>query len=89
MINLKVRFKNPVFYLQILAVVISSILAYKGITASEITSWDKLWEIICQSISNPYMLFLIAVNIYNSLIDPTTKGIGDSKRALTYDEPSS
>lgn len=88
MFNWKIRLKNPIFYIQILMAIVSSVFAYMGITASEITSWGKLWEIICQALSNPYILFLSAINIYNSLIDPTTKGISDSKRAMTYDEPS-
>lgn len=88
MFNLKIRLKNPIFYIQILMAIASSVLAYMGITASEITSWGKLWEIICQALSNPYILFISVISIYNSLIDPTTKGISDSKRAMTYDEPS-
>lgn len=46
MINWKIRFKNPVFYIQLIVSIISSIFAYMGITASEITSWYKLFEII-------------------------------------------
>ena len=42
MINWKVRFKNPIFYMQILVATVTPIFAYMGITASEITSWDKL-----------------------------------------------
>lgn len=88
MFNWKIRLKNPIFYIQILMAIASSVLAYMGITASEITSWGKLWEIICQALSNPYILFISVISIYNSLIDPTTKGISDSKRAMTYDDPS-
>lgn len=54
MINWKIRFKNPVFYIQLIVSIISSIFAYMGITASEITSWYKLFEIIRQAFSNPY-----------------------------------
>lgn len=89
MINVKVRLKNPIFYIQILTAIVSPIMAYMGITTSEISSWGKLWEIISQAISNPYILFLVSISIYNSLIDPTTRGIGDSKKALTYDKPNS
>lgn len=88
MINLKVRLKNPVFYVQIIATIITSVLTYMGITAPEITSWTKLWDIICRALSNPYVLFLVAISIYNAVIDPTTRGLGDSKRALSYDKPN-
>ena len=30
----------------------------------------------------------MVISIYNFLIDPTTKGISDSKKAMTYDEPN-
>jgi len=59
-----------------------------GITASEITSWYKLFEIIRQAFSKPYIIFIMVISIYNFLIDPTTKGISDSKKAMTYDEPN-
>ena len=36
--NLKVRLKNPVFILQIVLAVLTPILAYAGITASDITT---------------------------------------------------
>ena len=88
MINWKIRFKNPVFYIQLIVSIISSIFAYMGITASEITSWYKLFEIIRQAFSNPYIIFIMVISIYNFLIDPTTKGISDSKKAMTYDEPN-
>ena len=48
----------------------------------------KLFEIIRQAFSNPYIIFIMVISIYNFLIDPTTKGISDSKKAMTYDEPN-
>lgn len=86
-INWKVRLKNPVFYLQILVAVISPILAYTGITASEITSWNKLSEVLQAAIRNPYIVFLIFSSVYNAIIDPTTKGLRDSERAKKYTQP--
>lgn len=88
MINWKVRFKNPIFYMQILVATVTPIFAYMGITASEITSWDKLLSVVQTAISNPYILFLVATSIYNAIIDPTTIGIGDSKKARTYNAPT-
>ena len=64
MINWKIRFKNPVFYIQLIVSIISSIFAYMGITASEITSWYKLFEIIRQAFSNPYIIFIMVISIY-------------------------
>ena len=87
-INLKVRFKNPMFYVQIILSILTPILAYSGLTATDLTTWSKLGEVLVQAISNPYVLSLVAVSVYNALIDPTTKGIGDSEQALTYDTPN-
>lgn len=86
-INLKVRFKNPMFYVQIVLSVLTPILAYSGLTATDLTTWAKLGEVMVQAISNPYVLSLVIVSVYNALIDPTTKGFGDSENALTYETP--
>ncbi len=88
MINWKVRFKNPVFYVQLVISIMSPIFAYLGITAKDITTWDSLLDIFKQALSNPYILSLIAVSVYNAVIDPTTQGVGDSKRAISYNNPA-
>lgn len=88
MINWKVRFKNPIFYIQLIISIMSPIFAYLGITAKDITTWESLFNIFRQALSNPYILSLIAVSIYNAVVDPTTQGIGDSKRAISYNNPA-
>ena len=88
MINWKVRFKNPVFYIQLIISIMSPIFAYLGITAKDITTWESLFDIFRQALSNPYILSLIAVSIYNAVVDPTTQGVGDSKRAISYNNPA-
>ncbi len=87
-INWQVRFSNPVFYGQLVLSVLTPILAYMGITMADLTTWVKVWEVIVQAISNPYVLVLVIANVYNTIIDPTTKGIGDSIKALTYTKPN-
>jgi phi LC3 family holin len=86
-INWKVRFNNPMFYVQLVLSVLTPILAYSGLTATDLTTWAKLGEVLVQAISNPYVLSLVVVSVYNALIDPTTSGFGDSEQALTYDTP--
>ena len=86
-INWKVRFKNPLFYVQIILSVLTPILAYSGLTATDLTTWAVLGDVLGQALSNPYVLSLVIVSVYNALIDPTTKGFGDSANALTYDAP--
>ncbi len=87
MINYKVRFKNPVFIGQLVLSVLLPIVAYLGLNLSDLTTWGALGNVLLQAISNPYVLGLVIVSVFNALTDPTTKGIGDSDRALTYDEP--
>lgn len=86
-LNLKVRFKNPVFIAQIVLAVIMPILGYMGLTAEDITTWRILVEVLFEAIKNPYVLVIVAVSVWNALNDPTTKGVGDSENALTYTEP--
>lgn len=85
--NLKVRFKNPVFIAQLILAILAPILAYAGLTVQDLTSWQALGEILLGAIRNPYVLGLIVVSVWNALNDPTTAGITDSAQALTYDKP--
>lgn len=87
-INWKVRFKNPVFIAQLVLSIITPILAYVGMSASDITSWTILGQLLIGAISNPYVLGLVAVSVWNCINDPTTEGISDSERALTYEKPA-
>lgn len=85
--NLKVRFKNPVFIAQMVLAVLTPILVYAGLTVQDITTWKSLGDLILGALSNPYVLGLVAVSVWNALTDPTTAGLGDSNLAMTYDKP--
>jgi phi LC3 family holin len=87
MINLKVRFKNPIFLSQIVLSVLTPILAYAGLTLADLTSWSALGQVLIDAMLNPYVLGLVAVSVWNALNDPTTKGLSDSKQAMTYSSP--
>lgn len=87
-INWKVRIKNPAFWIQIALAIVTPILAYFGLTGADMTTWPLVWQTFLRAISNPYVCFLIAVSVMNAIPDPTTKGIGDSTRALTYIQPN-
>ncbi len=79
-INWKVRLKQPAFWIATIPVVISfvySVLALAGVVPS----------ITEESVQN---LFIMAVSLLAQLgivVDPTTKGVSDSDRAMTYDKP--
>ena len=86
-INWKVRIKNPYFWIQIGIAILMPILAYMGLSVEDLTSWAKLGEILLSAISNPYVIGLVAVSVFNAIQDPTTKGLSDSENAMTYTEP--
>ena len=85
--NFKVRAKNPVFWVQILLGAFATALAYAGLTASDLTSWGGVLDVIISTVKNPYCVFLIASNVWSALNDPTTSGLTDSDRAKTYEKP--
>ena len=86
-INWKVRIKNPLFWVEVGLAIIVPILGYMGITAEDLTSWRVLGEVLFEAVKNPYVLALVVVSTWNAIVDPTTKGVSDSKQALTYTIP--
>ena len=87
MINLKVRFRNPVFIAQLILAILTPILAYAGLTVQDLTTWEALGDLLLGALSNPYVLGLIVVSVWNAVNDPTTHGLKDSERAMTYSYP--
>ena len=80
-INWKVRLKNPVFWLTVIPAVITfvyTVLGAVGVVPS--LSEDVVVNIITALIS--------ALTTVGVLVDPTTKGVGDSERAMGYDVPN-
>ena len=88
-INWKVRFKNPVFIAQLLLAILTPILAYAGLTVQDMTTWQAIGDLLLGAISNPYVIGLVVISVWNALNDPTTTGITDSAKALTYYAPNS
>lgn len=88
MINWKVRVKNPVFWVQVLCAIVLPILAYLGLSWEDMTSWAALGGIFLEAIKNPVILASVIVSVWNAINDPTTKGLADSTRAMTYDKPN-
>lgn len=86
-INWKVRLNNPHFIAQIVLAVLLPVLAFMGLTLQDLTSWGELVNILIKAVSNPYVVGLVVVSVYNAVSDPTTKGMSDSNRAMTYSEP--
>ena len=88
MINWKVRIKNPVFWVQVAAAIVLPILTYLGLSWEDMTSWAALGGIFLEAVKNPVILVSVLVSVWNAVNDPTTKGLGDSRRAMEYTEPN-
>lgn len=88
-INWKVRFSkdNITFILRFIGALAIPVLAYLGLELRDLTSWNMVLDVLQSFISNPYLVILTVVNALNMTIDPTTKGITDSEKALSYTEP--
>lgn len=81
-INWKVRFKNPMFVAQLVMSVLVPILAYANLTVQDLTTWKALGDLLLGAFSNPYVLGLVAISVYNAVLDPTTRGMNDSLNVL-------
>ena len=83
MINWKVRILNKTFWLTLvpaLALLLQTFLAVFGVKLELGETIDKLLVFI-----NALFAVLMIVGIVN---DPTTSGISDSTRAMTYETPN-
>ena len=81
-INWKVRIKNKVFWLALIPAVLLLVQTGCSVFGFELdfgTLQDKLLAVV-----NALFAVLVILGI---VADPTTEGLGDSKRAMTYEEP--
>lgn len=83
-VNIPVRLKNPWFWVG----VISTILAAMGVEPEMFTSWSTVGTAFVNLISNPFQLGCVLLAVLGIFIDPTTAGVTDSSRALTYTTPT-
>ena len=82
-INIPVRFKNPWFWVGLGGVILSAM----GVSPEMFTSWGAVWEAVVNMVGNPYMLGSVVLAVLGVFVDPTTSGISDSKRAMSYKSP--
>lgn len=79
-INWKVRLKQPSFWIATIPVVITfvySVLALMGIVPS----------ITQDAVQNLFLALVAVLAQFGIVVDPTTKGVSDSDRAMKYDKP--
>ena len=82
-INIPVRFKNPWFWVGLCG----TILAAMGVSPEMFTSWGAVWEAVVNLFGNPFMLVSVVLAVLGVFVDPTTAGISDSQRAMSYKSP--
>ena len=82
--NWKIRIKNPVWWVQIILAILTPILAYAGLSAQDLTTWNTLGTLILNALKNPYVLSLVAVSFWNACNDPTSSGVTDSALVKSY-----
>jgi phi LC3 family holin len=87
-INWKIRFKNPVFWAHLMAALFVPVTAHFGVNLDQIATWGELGGLLLEAVSNPSVAFAMGVSMWNLVVDPTTRGEGDSARALRYEKPS-
>ena len=75
------------FWLGIVLSILVPPLAYTGTEFNEVTSWGKFFTILGDGFKNPYIVLMMLVGIYNTIVDKTTKGFGDSYIAKQYLKP--
>ena len=81
-INWKVRIKNKMFWLALIPAVlllVQTVCSVFGIELDFGDLQDKLLTVI-----NALFAVLVILGI---VVDPTTEGVRDSQRAMTYEEP--
>lgn len=83
-VNLPVRMRNVWFWIGLGG----TILTAMNVSPEMFTSWGLVWTEITALFSNPFRLGCVVLAVLGVIIDPTTKGIGDSTRALGYTKPN-
>lgn len=86
-INWSVRVKNPVWWAEVIASIVVPLIVGIGMSWDDMTSWATLGQALATAMGNPVVVVSMLVSLWNTITDPTTAGIGDSKAAMTYEKP--
>ena len=82
MINWKVRIKNKMFWLALIPAVLLLVQAGCAVFGVQLDLGDLQEKLL--TVVNALFAVLVILGI---VVDPTTEGVHDSKRAMTYEEP--
>lgn len=83
MINVIVRIKNRTFWLALIPAIL---LLIQVVAAPFGYQWD--FVALNRQLADIVNALFAVLAIVGVVVDPTTKGISDSARAMTYDKPS-
>ena len=79
-INWKVRFKNKIWLGSFLSLIVSFVY-------SMLSMFDVFPDVTKSSVLELLNQVLTFLGLIGVLVDPTTAGLGDSERAMGYEEP--
>ena len=79
-LNWKVRFKNKVWLGSFLSLIVGFV--YSMLALFDV--FPEVTESLVLQLMNQVLTFLGLIGV---IVDPTTAGIGDSERAMGYNEP--
>jgi phi LC3 family holin len=80
-INWKVRLRNKTFWVTIIPSIVTIVYTLLGF-------FGVVPQVSQNDIINLLMIVLGLFNTLGCFIDPTTSGISDSEKALTYEKPA-
>jgi phi LC3 family holin len=73
--DLKARFKNIYFW----GGIVGLLLTATGVNPETLTSWDALYAVLKQFVSNPVMIGSFIMALLGILVNTGTKGFMDNK----------
>ena len=82
MINWRVRIKNKQFWLAVIPALALVVQAVAAVFGWKLDFTDLTGKIL--AVVDAVFALLVILGV---VVDPTTAGVGDSARALSYDEP--
>ena len=79
-LNWKVRFKNKIWLGSFLSLIVSFVYSMLGL-------FDIFPDVTRNNVIEILNQILTFLGLIGVLVDPTTAGLGDSERAMGYEEP--
>ena len=72
--------RNLTVLVQAIMSVVVPVLSYMGLTAKDITSWGKLFDIINSAFQNPYVIVLAITSLWYTFNNPTESKVAMNEK---------